>query len=60
MKQQIPLAAVGAEVQRLLADVQRTLFRDARAEQERRTLRDPKRGLRNDTRREGGCKSRLG
>ena len=41
VKQQIPLGAVGAEVQRLLADVQGTLFRDALAEQERRTLRDP-------------------
>ena len=41
MKQQIPFRAVGPEVQRLLADVQETLFRDALAEQERRTLRDP-------------------
>jgi prolyl-tRNA synthetase len=40
-KQQIPLAAVGTEVERLLADVQDTLFRDALAEQERRTLREP-------------------
>ena len=41
VQQQIPLGAVGAEVQRLLADVQRTLFGDALAEQEQRTLRDP-------------------
>ena len=40
-KQQIPLARTAAAVAELLDDVQTSLFRAARDEQERRTLRDP-------------------
>ncbi len=40
-KQQIPLAAATATLGELLDDVQASLFRTAREEQERRTLRDP-------------------
>jgi prolyl-tRNA synthetase len=40
-KQQLPLARVSAAIEELLDDVQRSLFRAARDEQERRTLRDP-------------------
>jgi prolyl-tRNA synthetase len=40
-KQQIPLDRVAARVGELLGDVQTSLFRAARDEQERRTLRDP-------------------
>jgi prolyl-tRNA synthetase len=40
-KQQIPLAGLSAEIGEMLSDVQTSLFRAARDEQERRTLRDP-------------------
>jgi prolyl-tRNA synthetase len=40
-KQQIPLARVGARIGELLDDVQASLFRAARDERERRTLREP-------------------
>ena len=40
-KQQIPLARVAARIGEMLGDVQTSLFQTARAEQERRTLRDP-------------------
>jgi prolyl-tRNA synthetase len=40
-KQQIPLARVSGKIGELLLDVQTSLFRVARDEQERRTLRDP-------------------
>jgi prolyl-tRNA synthetase len=40
-KQQIPLARVAAAIGEMLSDVQTSLFREARDEQERRTLRDP-------------------
>jgi prolyl-tRNA synthetase len=40
-KHQIPLARVSARIGELLGDVQASLFRAARDEQERRTLRDP-------------------
>ena len=41
-KQQIPLPRVAAAIAELLSDVQAALFHTARAEQERRTLRDPR------------------
>jgi prolyl-tRNA synthetase len=40
-KQQIAVAGLAAEIGELLSDVQASLFRTAREEQERRTLRDP-------------------
>jgi prolyl-tRNA synthetase len=40
-KQQIPLARVSARIGEMLGDVQTSLFRVARDEHERRTLRDP-------------------
>jgi prolyl-tRNA synthetase len=40
-KRQVPAAGVGAAAAELLDDVQAALFRDAEAERERRTLRDP-------------------
>jgi prolyl-tRNA synthetase len=40
-KEQVPLARVPARIGELLDDVQASLFRAARDEQERRTLRDP-------------------
>src|SRR5580765_119779 len=40
-KEQIPLPRVAAEIERTLDDVQASLFRTARDERERRTLRDP-------------------
>jgi prolyl-tRNA synthetase len=40
-RQQIPLARVSARIGELLGDVQASLFRVARDERERRTLRDP-------------------
>ena len=40
-KQQIPLPRVAAAIDEMLSDVQASLFRTARDEQERRTLRDP-------------------
>jgi prolyl-tRNA synthetase len=40
-KQQIPLARAAAAIGEILSDVQTSLFRAARDEQERRTLRDP-------------------
>jgi prolyl-tRNA synthetase len=40
-KEQVPLARVPAAVGELLAGVQESLFRSAREERERRTLRDP-------------------
>jgi prolyl-tRNA synthetase len=42
-KQQIPLARAAAAVHELLSDVQASLLQTAREEQERRTLRDPRR-----------------
>jgi prolyl-tRNA synthetase len=40
-KQQLPLAGVSGAIDGMLGDVQTSLFRAARDEQERRTLRDP-------------------
>ena len=40
-KQRLPLARAAVAVDAMLADVQASLFETARAEQERRTLRDP-------------------
>jgi len=40
-KRQLPLAELPGAIRELLGDVQATLFRVAREEQERRTLRDP-------------------
>jgi prolyl-tRNA synthetase len=40
-KQQIPLAGLCAEIGEMLSDAQTSLFRVARDERERRTLRDP-------------------
>jgi prolyl-tRNA synthetase len=40
-KQQVPLAGAAARIGELLDDVQTSLFRAARDERERRTLRDP-------------------
>ena len=42
-KQQIPLARAAVAIDELLRDVQASLFETARAEQERRTLREPRR-----------------
>jgi prolyl-tRNA synthetase len=41
-KQQIPVTLAAAAIGELLDDVQASLFREARDEQERRTLRDPR------------------
>jgi prolyl-tRNA synthetase len=41
-KQQIPVARAAVAIDELLSDVQASLFRSARDEQERRTLRDPR------------------
>ncbi len=40
-RQQVPLARISGAVEVLLSDIQTSLFRSARDEQERRTLRDP-------------------